>query len=65
MPCYDPTAKEEEQARFDRLTRLLCWACRMLERSTYDWALNLELKEWWREHKAWDLDRKRRESEAP
>lgn len=47
--------------RINRLTALLCDACRLLEAD--DGLPSAELAQWWAEHKAEDDDRIRREAE--
>lgn len=67
MPCYDPRPdmdRQVQQEKIDKLTRLLCQACKLLEGDWGEGAIatasivSTELKEWWKEHKAWDTQRR-------
>lgn len=71
MPCHDPpqTPGDSEQYyqgrfietifRLDKLTELLCQACRQFE--VLNLEMSPELKNWWLGHKAWDEVRARNE----
>jgi hypothetical protein len=69
MPCYDSRnepdniraeAKRDFQADLDKLTRMLCRACAVIEKkaNALELSMGAELSEWWERHKR--LDKKRR-----
>jgi len=59
MPCADSLvwARDEEQARFDKLTRMLCWCCLRMGPATIE--QNRELAAWWKKHQKEDEKRKK------
>jgi hypothetical protein len=60
MPCYDGRAAADAaqmQNRIDRLTAMLCTACRTLEAHGHKFDGDATLASWWSGHKQWDADR--------
>lgn len=61
MPCYDSRdhyTYEQGQEERDRLTALLCAACRLLDEASWTKARwPEELRQWWKAHKQWDEER--------
>lgn len=60
MPCFDPDAdryaSEELRKRCDKLTRLLCEACKLVDLGKLGRS-SPELRAWWQQHQAWDKKR--------
>lgn len=58
MPCYDPDTHLRPprlEARINSLTKLLCGACKLLEKADQaSLKRNKELNDWWEAHKAND-----------
>ena len=52
MPCQDSNIRPTEE---ERLTSLLCSACRVLKRLGYDFDENPSLSHWWKWHQ--EIDR--------
>ena len=53
MPCYDAQAAEERREapiKINRLTRLLCEACKALVRAQGEAGMSTELRTWWHDH---------------
>ena len=62
MPCEYYTPAEEAArmgAKLDKLTRLLCEACKALETKRFNFDSRPDLAKWWRKHKKHDRQRKR------
>lgn len=70
MPCYDSRSdpeyiRSEFKADIDKLTRLLCEACTMLELGTDLKEGSSELRKWWEEHAKWDEQRRKSRAYKP
>jgi hypothetical protein len=60
MPCSSEYPSESllyANNQNDTLTRLLCAACKELEKLKGKEPKDRELRHWWRKHKAWDARR--------
>lgn len=60
MPCHDPRPAEDYDAaveKCDKLTRLLCEACRELRSNGLIHRLGSELRSWWAIHEEDDARR--------
>lgn len=70
MPCYDSRSDgsvtiTEQQICINELTRLLCSACKILEKDyLYTIRSNKKLNEWWLTHKKVDERREAEETRA-
>lgn len=65
MPCtYDDDGEDERRLRdeCDKLTRLLCEACQIIEDAKIE--RSHELNTWWFDHKRQDAVRRQREQDA-
>lgn len=58
MPCRVDSPDSDTQAKnkkkINKLERLLCSSCTVLERDGYNFAENPELDRWWHQHKQAD-----------
>lgn len=66
MPCRDdrdscPPEDTTTKKRLAKVEAMLCSACRVLERQSFEFALNPELDVWWTAHKSEDEARIKRE----
>jgi DNA-directed RNA polymerase sigma subunit (sigma70/sigma32) len=59
MPCYDPSpiGRYEDTTKVDKLTRLLCEACQLLEKTGDIEYASDELLEWAVDHNQLDKER--------
>lgn len=68
MPCSDGGYTTGEPAlsmkRVDRLSNLLCEACKLLDKSPGTGAMSKALAKWWRQHQKRDAERVAREKEV-
>jgi hypothetical protein len=67
MPCGDNRLNREQdykdlQSLYHDMKKLLCSACRALERDNFDFAINPPLDKWWNNHKKEDLERQEYEA---
>ncbi len=69
MPCTMTGSLEGDRALFyqeesERLTRIACEMAQWLEASGDLGKCSTETRKWWKEHKAWDAAREKREKKG-